>query len=245
MRILGIDFETTGLDINNDRIIEAGLALYDTDTGLILDLQSLVFWDDSYPEITPFIEELTGTKSEYVKEFGNPIHMFPSYLEHYLSTHRVDYFCAHNARNFDLPMLLAEILRSTEIETTTKIKDIPWIDTKEDLPWDKEPESNKLKHLALDLEFINPLPHRALTDTLTMIKVLMKFDIQRVVENSKVPSIVVRADVSFNDRDKAKQRKYSWERVGDLTYPKCWVKRIKLNKLEQERKEAPFNVVQL
>ena len=100
----------------------------------------------------------------------------------------------------------------------------------------------KLKYMAADFGFINPFPHRAQYDVLTMLKVLSHFDIYKVLELSKVPMIVISARVDYDDKQKAKDRKYSWEKVGDKTYPKRWVKMIRENEFEKEQKESPFKI---
>ena len=41
----------------------------------------------------------------------------------------------------------------------------------------------------------------------------------------------------------AKAKRFSWEKLGDKTYAKCWVKNIKANVVEQFIKECGFPVV--
>ena len=122
---------------------------------------------------------------------------------------------------------------------------LPWIDTRVDLPHKFEPESHKLKHLATDYGFINPFPHRALTDCLTMLKICSNFTFEEILEYRSIPWVVIRADVSYNDRQLAKDARFSWEKLGEKNYPKCWVKKIKINKLEELRKAYTFPIVEI
>jgi DNA polymerase III subunit epsilon len=123
------------------------------------------------------------------------------------------------------------------------LRGLPVIDTLTDIPFASEPDSRKLKYLAGDHGFLNPFAHRAVFDVLTMLKVLSHYPIDKVLEYAKAPMITIRAVVDFNNKDKAKARRFSWEKIGDKTYPKMWVKRIKEFQLEEEKKAmAPFQV---
>ena len=90
-------------------------------------------------------------------------------------------------------------------------------------------------HLAAEHDFLNPFAHRAVFDVLTMFKVLSHYDIDEVVRYSKVPWVTVQAMVGFNNNKLAKERSYRWN-----PDRKIWWRLVKQDKLEQERKEAPF-----
>jgi len=243
MRLLGLDLETTGLDTGTDRIIELGLVLWEVETKRPLVTLGLFLHDDTYPKLSPLIVNLTGINQDMLDEFGtNPLANF-QWLEKFVTDHKPDYIVAHNGENYDKPLFMAELRRNGVV--SPNLTSIPWIDTKSDLPHATEPDSNKLKHLAMDAGFINPFAHRAVFDVLTMLRVLANYDIEKVIQYSKVPFVVVRAIVSYDDRQLAKDQRFSWENIGDMKYPKMWVKRIKEDKLEQLRKDCNFKVVQL
>jgi hypothetical protein len=82
-------------------------------------------------------------------------------------------------------------------------------------------------------------------DVLTMCRVLSNYDFNQVVEYSKIPFITVRAMVEYADRQLAKDQRYTWEKLGDRTFQKSWVKRIKENKFEDEKKICKFPVVRI
>jgi len=241
MRLLGLDFETTGLDTNKDHITEMGLAIWDVPMKRPLVTLGMFFWNENYAPLTDEIIKLTGLTDGILQEFGTCPKKNLEWLEGFVSKHKIDYVVAHNGENFDKPFLYSCLTR-LGVEAPT-LRGLPWIDTRTDIPFPTEPDSRRLRHLALDCGFINPFEHRAVFDVLTMMKVLSHYDIQQVLACQKIPFKTVRAMVGYEDRQLAKEQRYSWEKLGDKTYPKCWVKRIKEDKLEAERKACKFPVV--
>lgn len=242
MRILGLDFETTGLDPEKDRIIEIGAVLWETEGNHVIHGFGNYIFDDTYPELSGEITALTGIHQSTLREFGkHPFNTFKS-LNDYALGSQVKYICAHNGELFDKPFLANELKRSG---LSSALLETPWLDTRADLPFRTEPDSRKLKHLALDQGFINPFPHRAQYDVLTMMKVLSQFKIEDVIEYSKIPWVTIRALVEYKDRQLAKDKRYYWETLGDKKYKGCWVKKVKENYLETERKQSGFEIVVL
>ena len=241
MKIMGIDTETTGLDVQNDLVVEFGYVLWDTDLAKPIHMvDHLVLADMDKAKLTEDIHGITRAEFE---EFGYLPQPVFSNLEMFLGLHPVQFVVAHNGAGFDRPLMDAEYRRHSI--PTRRLFEVPWLDTKTDLPWKKAPDSNRLKHCALELGFINPFPHRALFDVLTMLRVLSHFNIDEVIALSKIPFATIRALVSYEDRELAKKEKFLWEKAGDITYPKCWIKRIRINKLEEERAKCPFKIAQL
>ncbi len=248
-RLLGLDLETTGLDTSKEAITEMGLVLWDGDKHRPIAIEDRFFWDDYVEQMTApaetqaMMERVSGIQIPMLKEFGMPTDVQLAWLSTYCIAHQVDYIVAHNGENYDRPLLSATLARvGLKAEP---FRAIPWIDTKNDLPFIEEPDSRKLKHLALDCGFINGFPHRAVTDVLTMLKVLSHYPLPEVIEFSKIPLITVRILVEYADRQAAKDLRYSWEKIGDKTYPKCWVKKIRANALEAERAKSKFKIVQI
>lgn len=241
MRVLGIDFETTGLDPKKDYILEVGGALFDCAEKKPLYTLQYYLHHENYPTITEEITKLTGITDSLCKEFKTDPFEFFQALEAFCIKHNVDFLCAHNARDFDKPFMLMHLQRM-KIEAP-KLKSLEWIDTRYDLP--VEFESRKLKYLAADHGFISPFQHRAVFDTLTMMRILSEYDISEVVRLSREPWCTVKALVGYEDKEKAKEKKYLWEKCGTRTYPKAWVKRLRQCDLEAERTNCPFEVVVL
>lgn len=233
-----MDFETTGFDTANDRITEIGVCLWEWETKRPLTTYGIYLWDAGIkekagnPEVAGMMEKVCGITPAMLEEFGTDPAANLKWLDSYCERHKIDFIVAHNGENYDKPLLMAELARHG-IEAKC-LRSIPWIDTRTDLPFASEPDSRKLKHLALDAGFINPFAHRAVFDVLTMMRVLSHYDLSAVLEYQKIPFVTARALVGFEDRQKAKDMRYSWEKLGEKTYPKCWVKRIKENQLEAE-----------
>jgi DNA polymerase-3 subunit epsilon len=243
MRLLGLDLETTGFNTGTDRAIELGVCLWDTERRTPIEFGGVYLIDEGIrelmrkPDVSDMCRRVSGIELDDLEEFGlAPVEAFDHFLE-YLRKHRVDYIVAHNGENYDKPLLLAELSRHGLKNPLPE-----WIDTRFDIPFKTEPDSRKLKHLALDCGFINPFAHRAATDVLTMMRVLDHYPLQDILEYRKIPFITVRAVVTYDEREKAKAQRYSWERLGEKVYPKRWVKRIKANLLEDERKRCDFEV---
>ena len=116
-------------------------------------------------------------------------------------------------------------------------KPLPWIDTRFDIPYPKQMFIRNAEYVEAQHSLVNPFPHRAVFDVMTMLQLLAKYDIQEVAARSKSPTILVKAQVSKDDREKAKQRGYRWEK--ETT---SWVKHIKEIDLETERADAGFQV---
>lgn len=242
MRVVGIDLETTGLDVENDSIIEMAYVLWDTDRAVPLGLESSLL-SIGEKELSEEIEELTGVKDGDLKELGMPPSEELQKLVDVCAALEPEYIVAHNGEQFDKPFLMNELKR--HCVNTTHFAEIPWIDTRYDLPFAKMPKSKKLDHLALDMGFINPFPHRAVTDVLTMLKVMSQFKFEDIVEYSLIPWIVVRAMVNFDNRQLAKDERYFWQQIDTKVYDKQWVKKIKANQLEEEQQRCSFPVVQV
>ena len=246
MLLLGIDTESTGLSLTEDRITEVGWALWDTtDPSPSLVGNGFIYEETMDARFTPdaceMMSRVCGLTPQFIKSYGGPPKSVWGMVE--ALAKNADYLVGHNSENFDKPMILADLNRHGI--AAPSLRNLPWIDTRTDIPWDVPPDSMKLKHLALDAGFINPFPHRALFDVVTMLKVLLQHDLDKVVAYSKLPWITVRADVSYENRELAKKMRYSWEQVGDIRVPKAWIKRVKAPHLAAEQAACPFPVLVL
>lgn len=246
MKILGVDVETTGLDTKEDQIIEIGAVIWDTEAKIPLEMYSAFVLPKKLP-LPEEITRITGIKEEWLRAYGKSLAQVMGYIDALLiKTFDPDYILAHNGENYDRPLILAELDRHGL--TDHGFRRIPWLDSRTDLPFEKEPSSRRLSHLAAEHGFLNPFAHRALFDVLTMMKLTTFYDFEKIVAQAKVPWLVVRALVSYDDREKAKELRYSWEKIGNQTWPKSWVKKIRANQLELEKKAAEakgFRIVEL
>jgi DNA polymerase-3 subunit epsilon len=243
MRVLCLDTETTGLQVDTDRPFELGTCLWDIELKAPLLIKN-TFIDLGDITLSQEVKDVTGVREEWLKEFGVIPQAAYISLNDQIKYHKPDFLVGHNLVNFDRPMLLAEYKRLGL--PTDLLAGLPVIDTRTDLPFEKEPSSRRLVHLTTDHGFLNPFPHRAITDVLSTLKLLSFYDFDKVVEQSKIPFITVRALVDYDSRQLAKDQRFSWEKVGDKTYPKMWCKQIRENQLEAERVRCKdFKVVQI
>lgn len=233
MRLLLIDFETTGLNHELDRITEMGYLLRDTEQKKPLLEFSTMVWDMTYPPISPQITKLTGITKEMLEEFGKtPSEVFAG-LDSVCIKHKPNYFVAHNARAFDAKFLHSELMRNDSSGVPESMKTIPWLDTKIDIPFEEEPDSRRLGHLAAAHGFLNPFPHSALADVQTMDRLLSNYKIEDVIAFSSSPDLTVKALVTKERKDLAKFNGFRWDPVTI-----SWTRTIKANKFEEEKQRC-------
>lgn len=236
MLILGVDFETTGLSPEQHLITEVGAVLWDTKLHSPVKLMGYLV-KTGLDAFEPKIIRLTGITPEMCESHGVESERG---LKQLLAMHQqADACCAHNA-SFDHGFFRAWLAKH---EYSLDYDDKLWIDTRTDLPF--EPEwSRKLGHLAYEHGFLNPFPHRALFDVMTMLRILDNYDVDTIVEMANSPSITVKAIVGFADKDKARGRGYH-PKYDDNNKFKMWAMKIKECQLEQEReaaREAGFSI---
>jgi len=234
MILMGVDFETNGPEPTLCDITEAAWTIYDTEYGNT-PIVSQVFLNKDVETMDPVAEKITGISLKRCHKYGISRDEIKTHLSADLAVYEPDYLVAHNARGFD------QII----FERLVPEPKLSWIDTLEDLPEDvyEKLGTRTLEFMAARLGFLNPFPHAALPDVYTMMKVLFMNDVEEVALRSQIPSVIVSANVSFNDKDLAKARGYFWQQIrGGKVYTKKWVKKIKKDLLEAEQQEAPFAV---
>lgn len=237
MLILGLDFETTGLDPKVNAITEVGMVLWDTDLhapikvmGFLVDPGPDAVWDPEVVKITGLTPELC-TKYGYSNERA-----VKQVLAWYQSS---EIACAHNGSKFDRPFFNMWCRKFGYDPEPSKL----WIDTNTDIEFPLEHKmSRKLTYMAADHQFLNPFPHRAVFDVMTMMKVLDHYDLERVIFLAKQPNLEIQALVSYEDRDLAKQRGYRWNPYTDGRRGGEWLMAIKECFLEKEKADAGFPV---
>jgi DNA polymerase III subunit epsilon len=242
MLLLGIDFETTGLNTQTDRIIEIGAVVWSTDDKKPLLLQNDLLFDLDMPPVPEQITKLTGISQADLNMVGKaPGDCFL----HLLSIAALcQYVVAHNGTEFDKPILLAELKRHSIL--ADEFNSIPWIDTKMDVEYPEEMKTSKLKYLACEHGFVNPFAHRALFDVLTMLTILSRYDINNVIALSKQPIVKLQAlcCVPWNDEGKstakAKELGFHWNGT-----TKQWLMNAKEAKANQLLQLEELKIVKL
>lgn len=242
MRICGIDLETNGLSIETDVVTELAWVIKDHGAAKSLVQKSYYVYDGSV-SIPPEVTALTKITPELLTHHGRPLNDVVGELQTDLTVCGVDYLCAHNGTFFDKPFLLKKI--ESFRDKLPEIVAAKWLDTVEDIEWPDEIGTRKLSYLAAEHGFLNPFPHAALFDVMTMLKLLDNYDINTVIKRSVEPWVVLKAEVNYDMREQAKKRRFLWERCGEKTYPKSWVKRVKVSDVEKEKFTAPFQITVL
>lgn len=229
-----IDFETNGPEPTICDITEAAWALYDTEYG-DMPIVSRTFLNSDVSEMDPVAQRITGITLERCGAYGIPRDDIKKHLAEDVVHLNPDYLVAHNAHGFD------KIIYDRLVPGNTS----PWIDTLDDLPEETYERlgTRTLEFMAARMGFLNPFPHAALPDVYTLGKILMSHDVEEVALRSQIPNVIIAAQVSFAEKDLAKERGYFWQQIrGGKIYNKKWVKKIKKDLLEAEQEAAPFPV---
>lgn len=230
MKILGVDFETTGRIAGTHSVIEVGMAVYDTTTKTVLKEQGFIVhvpnavWE-------PSATGVHGITQQMCEEDGKPNELaLRTLISWYKDCHAA---CAHNGRIFDRVMFEAwcKSLGYEEYMDPNKI----WIDTITDLELPDD-WSKKLQYLATHFGILHDNAHRALADVDVMLRILAhrRHDFNRVWEVANSPTVTVQALVSFDNNALAKALGYYW-RPAPL---KVWIKAIKAINIEKNYEEA-------
>lgn len=238
MLLLGIDLETDGLDPKENAILEVGAVLYDWDTKTPVRMLS-EFIDPDYNQnlsagykVPVEITELTGITTKMIEEYGGLDVDVMRSLKNLADGS--DFFVGHNCNAFDALFL------GTMWERLSMNFQQPFLDIIVDIKYPPLIKTRNLRHLAAEHGFLNPFPHRAVFDVLTMFKVMEKQDLNDIIARSREPMVYLQALVSFDEKEKAKERGYRWYGPS-----KIWWKGLKFSDAVVEAVECGFNTRQL
>jgi DNA polymerase-3 subunit epsilon len=234
MRLLGIDYETTGLDPVVDNIIEVGAVIWDTELHVPLVLENFfVKWG------TPISAEITainGVTDDFVETFG----LSPS--EGLSRIHTLEWQTAanvaHNGAAFDRPFHRDWLRRVYDHYGRDDQR--LWIDTQNDIDYAEDVPTRKLTYLAAEHGFLNPFAHRAVFDVLTMMVIFDKYPLPEIIYSAQQPNILVQALVSYDNKEQAKEMRFRWD--GDN---KRWIRTFKAHKFKAEDYKFKTRIVEL
>ncbi len=230
MLLAGIDFETTGLDTKTLHVTEIGACLWSTERNGPVALFNHYVKLPKDVRIPKEIVALNGITDDDCEQFGlEPQDAF-SRLSSFVGV--ALWNVAHNATDFDKQIFHWQTLSNGIVPLER-----PWIDTSVDVPYPKHISTRKLAHLAAEHGFANPFSHRALFDVMTMMKVLSLYPIHEVIDLARQPMVKLHAHVSYDDKQKAKDRGYRWQPKENI-----WTKNVKQSQMTVEKAESPFEI---
>ena len=222
MRGLFLDFEASDKDVKTARITQLALSIFDLNEARELFHYSTLVKPDGDYEINEVAAKITGITKEQLEVYGIPVAEALSALLFRFSS--VDYIIAHNLHNFDLPLLKNECERAK-----LRFFHPELIDTRFDIPWPEHIETRKLTYLGAEHGVVNPSAHSARHDVDIMCKLFFMYPLEQILERARSPRYWIRANVSYDNKDKAKDKKFMWDAKN-----KIWVKQFKECDLEKE-----------
>jgi len=177
------------------------MVLWDTEQRAPIRMMGLLVDPGPYAVWEPGVEKINNLTPQICSKYGETDERALKYVLSWYGS--ADCACAHNGTNFDRPLLDTWAARYGLDSQKSKI----WIDTKSDI--ERPPrDSTRLVYMAADHGFLNPFPHRAMFDVMTMFTILNNYELDPILELAKSPTRVVKALVPFAHKDLAKARGY-------------------------------------
>lgn len=220
LKLLVVDFETTGFEAGVDEAIEIGLTLVSYSPSLQRLTAILENYQAFECPVKPITEEttnITGITQEMVNN-----HSFDEAKVKSLAL-QAQFLVAHNAK-FDRPFWDHRFPELSNLRWACSASGVNW--------YSKHFSSRALEFLAMKHHFTYDA-HRAASDTVATAVILAQGgNFAELHESLERSSIHVLAYGSpFECKDKLKARKYDWM----LGQDKVWHKLIDESELEQER----------
>jgi len=218
-----VDFEATDKNVETARITQVAFSVFDLiKKKELYHYSSLVMPEGEFvfDEVASLI---TGIDIDQLNEFGESLSNVLGIMHRHLSG--VEYLIAHNLHAYDYPLLQNELKRLGREDF--KLPSL--IDTRFDVPWPAHIETRKLSYLGAEFGIVNPSAHSARHDTDILSKLFFMFPLEEIIARAESPQVWVRADVSFDHKDKAREKRFTWNPT-----KKIWVKQYKECDLKKE-----------
>ena len=215
MIILGVDVETTGLDVERDEVVELGCVVYDTTLQQLLALHSDLYQTVKWSKEAEEVHQIKQRSSErgYGREF-NPWSLVEIYKPELAVAHNAEYDKGFVTRRWP------------------EFNKLPWLCTDKDLPhgrFVRKVGSTRLQHLALDYGLMpntTSKAHRALFDALLCCELVARHDeepsnLSQIIKTLNEPKYLIQAwhegrpdfqNPSFQRHKEAlKQASFRWD----------------------------------
>ncbi len=212
-----VDVETTGIDPENDKIIEIGVLEFAVDQDFNATIVSMYAGlEDPKEPLKPEIVKLTQLTDASLK--GKSIEW--DFVRQYFD--RASIVVAHNAP-FDRAFLMKrKELCDVEVHWACSIKHVDWAE--------KGFRSRALNYLAADHGFVNPFAHRALFDCASTFRLVAPHLKELMNKSYQREFRILATGAPFDAKDKLKERAYMWDPVS-----RVWYKNILESSLSGER----------
>lgn len=251
MNILMIDLETTGLNPDDSRIWEIGAVLVDPNWNVLGKFTARI-WDDEIErqlidreDVLPNLPALGLIRASAMAP-----DVAYSLLNDFIPSD-LQYAVAYN-KSFDEVFFKHEVskLSYSMHPNINLLTQVPWLCAMREVETHAKFKCWKLGHLALDYGIaVDPSKLHGALEDIELTAQLMRKTGQTfgdVLAYASVPSIIVRGvtnppwEDGGKSNDAAKAMGYTWQKVRDYdkTFEKCWVKKIKANKLDEEHEAA-------
>ncbi len=208
MKILGMDLETSSLDTDNCAVREIGAILWDTDVEADCPVKIFTEFvkDEKSPEKNKYdiCSEVCGITRFMIEGYGIPAAEVIDSFQRISAD--ADYILAANGNGFDHPVWTSFTKRYGMPESEK-----PWIDLIQDVPFPEDCKGRNLLYLCAYHGFLNPFPHRAAFDVMSMLKIFRCYELDTVIQYFNSPWIHLIAHVSYNDRQLAKDYGFGWQ----------------------------------
>ncbi|MGB7275923.1 MAG: 3'-5' exonuclease [Geitlerinemataceae cyanobacterium] len=227
--LLIIDTETTGLNPEDDRVIELGAILYNVDYQTVLHQISMLCPAPENPA-----EKINRIPSSVLPTIEPNLQRWMLLTFEQMVKH-ASYAVAHNAE-FDrqwfddrhLPKLMKED------------RPMQWLCTMDDFTWPRQNRPGEsLVTLALAHGIGVSSAHRALTDCQLIAALFDRMDkdqLSELIAAAARPKYLFKADVSYDDRQLAKDAGFKWN-----PDRKMWTRKM----VEEDTQLLPFRVVKI
>lgn len=229
MIVLGIDFETNGIDPEQSEVLEIGAVLWDLNAMAPINMFSyLIRPEETHFFVEDDVKTLTGILEKDLYSFGSSLKDVVASLQHFTS--KASYIFCHYGIEFDR-LIFNNVFKKTNIP----LSPLHWVDTAFDIPFPDKIITRKLEYLAAEHGFLPTIKHRALFDVLTMFNIVSRYDADYILNSARSPLLRVSANVSYEQKDQAFKHGFHWDRE-----KRSWNRIIR--KAEMEKSKFPFNI---
>ncbi|HAX80688.1 MAG TPA: DNA polymerase III subunit epsilon [Cyanobacteria bacterium UBA11372] len=229
-QVLIIDTETTALEVSTGQVIEIGVILYSVKHQTPIQQFSTILPAKSNPA-----EKINRIKPAALTEMTEKDAVWGmSAIAHMAK--KAEVIVAHNAefdkKWFDVSKNGASILPEL---LNSRGEPLPWLCTCSDFKW---PHQVRQGQSLIDLAVAHDIgvfgTHRALTDCQLIAALFDRMeDLPAMFKRALRPKAIFKADVTYDEREKAKQAGFKW-----IPERKSWERKMAVDDI----KELPFAV---